>query len=137
MGVGILEKNLNKFIEYSNNKLKDVNFNPYYNVDFLYNVNTINKTDILEIADLKHIWGQGIEEPLIMIEGINVPSGSLTLMAKDKHPTLKITLPNGISLIKFGSSEEEYQSLYSNLGCVKINIIGKCEKNIWNGIISP
>lgn len=137
LGVGILEKNLNKFIEYSNNKLKNVNFNPYYNVDFLYNVNTINKTDILEIADLKHIWGQGIEEPLIMIEGINVPSGSLTLMAKDKHPTLKITLPNGISLIKFGSSEEEYQSLYSNLGCVKINIIGKCEKNIWNGIISP
>ena len=100
-------------------------------------INTINKTDILEIADLKHIWGQGIEEPLIMIEGINVPSGSLTLMAKDKHPTLKITLPNGISLIKFGSSEEEYQSLYSNLGCVKINVIGKCEKNIWNGIISP
>ena len=58
-------------------------------------------------------------------------------MAKDKNPTLKITLPNGTSLIKFRSSNEEYERLYSELGCVTINIVGKCERNIWNGTISP
>ena len=58
-------------------------------------------------------------------------------MSKDKNPTLKITLPNGTSLIKFKSSEEEFNELYSELGCVTINIIGKCEKNVWNFTINP
>ena len=58
-------------------------------------------------------------------------------MSPDKSPTLKITLPNGMSLIKFRSSKEEYESLCSELGCVTINIVGKCERNIWNGIVSP
>lgn len=58
-------------------------------------------------------------------------------MSKDKNPTLKITLSNGTSLIKFKSSNEEFESLCSELGCVTINVVGRCEQNIWNGIISP
>ena len=57
-------------------------------------------------------------------------------MSPNKKPTLKIKLQNGCSLIKFKSSQEEYEQLYSNTGCIKINIIGKCEKNVWNGNIS-
>ena len=55
-------------------------------------------------------------------------------MSKDKNPTLKIKLNNGCSLIRFKSSEEEYEKLYSDLGCVKINVVGRCERNIWNGM---
>jgi hypothetical protein len=58
-------------------------------------------------------------------------------MSKDKNPTLKIVLPNLVSAIKFRSNNDEYQELYSDLGCVTINIVGKCERNIWNGTISP
>ena len=60
-------------------------------------------------------------------------------MSKDKNPTLKITLPNGTSLIKFKSSEEEYQSLIadSDLGCRVITVVGRCEQNVWNGSIKP
>ena len=29
-------------------------------------------------------------------------------MSRDKNPTLKITLSNGVSLIKFKATEEEY-----------------------------
>ena len=47
--------------------------------------------------------------------------------------TIKITLPNGIELIKFKSSEEEYQLLYSDLGCVIINVVGRCDINTWAG----
>jgi len=97
----------------------------------------MNVNDVLELANLKTIWGQGVEEPLIAIENIKINNENLKLMSEDKNPTLKITLPNGMSLIKFRSSKEEYESLYSNLGCVTINIVGKCERNIWNGIVSP
>ena len=49
-------------------------------------------------------------------------------MSPDKKPTLKITLPNKISLIKFGSSQEEYDELCTE-GYVELNVIGKCNAN--------
>lgn len=58
-------------------------------------------------------------------------------MSPDKSPTLKIALPSNMSLIKFRSSNEEYEKLYSELGCVTINIVGRCEQNVWNGNVSP
>ena len=86
---------------------------------------------------MKSLWGQGVDEPFIAIERINVYAGNVSLMSPDKNPTLKITLPNGTSLIKFKSSEEEYEKLRSEVGCVTINIVGKCERNEWNGIVKP
>ena len=58
-------------------------------------------------------------------------------MSPDKSPTLKITLSNGASLIKFKATQEEYEKLRSETGCVTINVVGKCERNIWNGVVSP
>lgn len=71
------------------------------------------------------------------IENIRVTKDMLHLMAKDTNPTLKITLPNGVSLIKFKSSEEELEKLYSDSGCVVITAIGKCEQNIFCGNVTP
>jgi single-stranded-DNA-specific exonuclease len=137
LGVGIEDHLYNEFINYSNKELADFDFTPSYRVDFIFNNDDMNTNSILEIANLKSIWGQGVEEPLIAIERICVHKDSIKLMSADKNPTLKITLPNGTSLIKFRSSNEEYESLCSDLGCVTINIVGKCERNIWNGMISP
>jgi len=136
-GCAFTNDRIDKFIEYANDNLKDFEFIPSYKVDYIFNHNDMNVNDVLELANLKTIWGQGVEEPLIAIENIKINNENLKLMSEDKNPTLKITLPNGMSLIKFRSSKEEYESLYSNLGCVTINIVGKCERNIWNGIVSP
>ena len=57
-----------------------------------------------------------------------------------KETTLKITIPSDgqdISLIKFGSSKSEFESLYSDLGYVTIDVIGHFQKNVWNGKVSP
>ena len=136
-GAAIADKDLNKFVIYSDEVLKDFDFTPNYKVDYIFNHNDMNPKEILDIANLKSIWGQGIEEPLIAIENIKVHANSIQLMSADKNPTLKITLPNGMSLIKFRSSKEEYESLYSPSGCVTINIVGKCERNEWNGAVTP
>ncbi len=58
-------------------------------------------------------------------------------MSPDRSPTLKITLSNGTSLIKFKATQEEFEELNSETGCVTINVVGKCERNIWNGTVSP
>ena len=57
-------------------------------------------------------------------------------MSPDKNPTLKIILPNKTSLIKFKSSQEEYEKL-STEGLITLDVVGRCEKNVWNGNISP
>ena len=136
-GCGIADENINKFISYSNDILKDFDFSPMYMVDFICHVSDLRAKDILDIAALKPLWGKDVEEASLAIEGIKITANNISLMSKDRNPTLKITMPESISLIKFKSSEEEYEKLYSEQGYVTINIVGKCERNIWNNNISP
>ena len=137
LGVGITDEWFKTFIEYSNRELAGFDFTPCYKVDFIFNGGDFRGKDIVEIAELKSLWGQGVDEPFVAIEHINVYAGNVVLMSPDKSPTLKITLPNGTSLIKFKSSQEEYEKLRSETGCITINVVGKCERNIWNGTVTP
>lgn len=65
-----------------------------------------------------------------------MPSCKIDLMGLAKgNPTLKITLPNGVSIIKFKSSEEEYEEFCEEDKV--LTIIAKCQVNEWQGNISP
>ena len=136
LGVGIHDDWFEDFIDYSNEALANFDFTPCYKVDFIFNANDFNGKDILDIAALKSIWGQGIDEPYIAIEKIKATSANTVLMSPDKNPTLKIILPNKTSLIKFKSSQEEYENLIEGQGTA-INVIGRCESNYFNGITTP
>ena len=57
----------------------------------------------------------------------------MTLMSKDKNPTLKVVTPSGLTLIKFKSSEDEYNILYPEQGYTEINVVGTCALNEWMG----
>ena len=137
-GFGVLDSNFDKLVQHTDELLADFDFSPCYTVDKIFYSGNFNPNIILKIAELKAIWGQGLEEPLIALEQLNLNGCRIDLMSRDKNPTLKLTLPNGMSLIKFGSSEEEYDKLInSDFNCVNVNIIGKCDKNEWNGNIKP
>ena len=137
-GISIYDSEFDDFISWSDNQLKDFDFSPCYKVDFIFQGADFKGSDILKIAELKSIWGRGVEEPLIAIEDIHVNISNIQLLSKDKNPTLKITLNNGVDLLKFRSSEEEFEKLTSSdLGCVNINVVGKCDRNEWNGRITP
>ena len=53
-------------------------------------------------------------------------------MSPDNKPTIKIKLANGVEVIKFKASQEEYQSLVSE-GYFVLDIIGRCDSNTWGG----
>ena len=129
-------ENLYQFIDYIDKSLKDLQNESIYYVDYIYENTNVNAQNILDIADMGHLWGKDIEEPLIAIERLKITKDMITLMSPDKMPTLKITLPNKVSIIKFGSSQEEYCKLYSE-GYTTINLVGRCNKNEWNGNITP
>ena len=118
--------------------MKDCAFNPCTKVDFIWQGSDFFGPEVVDLAQLDTIWGQELEKPYIAIENVKVHPQNAVLMSKDKSPTLKIELSNGVSLIKFRSSEEEFLELtkYPS-GSVNINVIGTCKINEWNGIITP
>ena len=129
-GVAILQDNIQQFQEYANQALASYTFEPVYRVDFIFNKNSLNDLDIMQIADLENYWGQEIPEPWIAIENLPITADNIDLL---KGSTLKITFSDKrLSLIKFKSSQEEFDSLYTPYGCVYLNIIGKCCINTWD-----
>lgn len=134
-GTAIENTDFDDFIEYANNELADLDFSASYKVDFIYDSYNFSTDYILDIAGLKRLWGKDIEESLVALENVIVTKNNITLMSPNKNPTLKIALKNGLSLIKFKSSQEEYETLATD-GYVKINIVGTCEENEWMGNIS-
>lgn len=136
-GIGIRDEDISAFIASTNSALDGFDFTPIYNVDFIYKSDELTPDEVINIAGMKSLWGQGVEEAEIAVEGIKVHKDNIRILSPDKNPTLKIMLPNGINFMKFRSSEEEYDKLYSELGYVTINIVGECERNIWNNKISP
>lgn len=93
---------------------------------------TDSKFDLYNLIEYSNIWGQEVQQPLIAIKDLVITKDNLQLM---KGTTLKITAPAepDISLIRFRSSEQEYEILCApDLGCVTIDVIGVCERNSYN-----
>jgi len=135
-GIAIKPENVQEFIRVTDIDLKDMQSEPLYYVDYIFKGVDVDAQTILDIADLNDLYGQDVEESLIAIEDLKITNSNITLMSPDKRPTLKITLPNKVCLIKFHSSEDEYKRLCTE-GVVSVNIVGKCNANEWNGYITP
>lgn len=133
-GIGILDEKFNELIAYCDKQLAQYDFSSCFKVDFIFEGSYLKPEEILDIANLSHLWGTNIEEPYVAIENIKI-TDNVILMSPDKNPTMKITLPNGISLIKFKSSAEEVNKLKNDNGLTtKITVVGRCASNTWNGI---
>lgn len=135
-GISIPAQYVEDFIAKTDIALANMETEPLYYVDYIFKGVDVSGDKILDIAFLSDLWGQDIDESLVCIEDLKITKNNLTLMSPDKKPTLKITLPNKLALIKFGSSQEEYDSLLTD-GYIKMNVIGKCNANEWAGNVNP
>ena len=132
-GVSIPEENYDALVQYVDEAYKDFDCSPVYSVDLIWDGSKdLSSHAFAEIADEEKIWGKGVEDPLIAIENFRIYGNQLRLFGLDKgKPTLNIQLDDGSSLVKFKSSEEEYELLHSDLGYVIINAVGTCTRSIW------
>jgi single-stranded-DNA-specific exonuclease len=125
LGLAIPDSNVKDFLAYSNELLKDYDFSLTYNVDIEFLANKIDAADILELADADYVWGQEVDEPLIALKNVSITKDNINLFGS----TLKITLPDNIAIVKFKSSQEEFDSLYPGEGCYILDIVGRCMRN--------
>jgi hypothetical protein len=85
---------------------------------------------------MEDLWGKDIDEPFICIEHLKVSSDMVTVYQK-KDNTLKISLPNGISLMKFKATDEECYKLQNlGFGYYEMNVVGRANRNEWNGYVN-
>lgn len=104
-----------------------------YDVDFIWTMMDEFDNIIMEIGEYGNIWGQGVPEPLVVIEHVKIDGKNVKLNLLNKG-TLRLDLcPHKTTCIKFGSSAEEYESLLGKT----ITLVGTCSINEWNGNRTP
>ena len=136
-GVSINGSNIDTFISRTDEILSSMNDEAIYYVDYIFDKNTIIPNVILDIASMEDFWGKDIDEPYIAIKNLKISPDMVTIYDK-RNLTLKITLPDSISLVKFKATEAECEKFqYNNTGYIEVNIVGRCNANEWNGYVSP
>ena len=126
-----------KFLIQTDAALANISAEPIYYVDYIYNGVDVQANDILTIANLSNLWGKDFDEALVAVENLKVSKDMITIYRKTGN-TLKITLPNKISLMKFNATDEECFKLENFDGAyLSLNVVGSCNQNEWMGNITP
>ncbi len=134
-GAAIKAKNLDKFISYANDHLKDFDFSyDVYEVNFdrlavsndLYNL-------IYDLAEGNETWGTGNPEPKIHVYDINIPRRAVNICGQHKD-TIRFCC-NGITYIKFHAKDLVQQ--FTEHEYMTIEVIGRGNVNEWNGQSTP
>lgn len=132
-GIAIEQDKINSFIDKTNKYYEEIDMSPTYWVDYIWKEKELNEDTILDIA-AANFYGQDVPESLIAVVDIPLNENNVTLMGVQKgHPTIKVQLGN-VSLIKFKSSEEEYEKFIQPNSY--LTAICKCSKNEWMGKVS-
>ena len=131
-GVAFTPHGLARFKERVRDQFGTAKFEMSYDVDFIWTMNDEFDNIIMEIGEYSNIWGQGVPEPLVVIEHVKIGKDvTLNLLKKG---TLRLDLkPHKTTCIKFGSSVDEYEALLGKT----VTIIGTCSINEWQDTRNP
>lgn len=128
-GVSFKDENIDKFLQYSNKALENLDFNAsIYYVDDIFNSITLNEEDIITVYRQKDLWGQEMSEPLVAVEKIKINADSVFINEK----VLKIQGPNNISFIKFKPTAEELMFFSAMKDSYNISLVGTCEYSAYD-----
>ena len=135
-GFSIPANNVDRLIDYANEKLKDVNFNEgYYEADFVVQGNCSYLGEMIaDLDNIKDTFGQGNPEPSIVVEDITIDPNSIQVMGTYQD-TVKFNF-NGIEYIKFKAKDliNEFRQHNSK---INIFVVGNAMINSWGGKHQP
>ena len=140
-GVELKIENIKGIISKTNDLLKDTSFEKVYAVDFEMLQEYVTIDFVQEIDKMKGLWGQGISEPLILVENIKLNTKDIKLMGKE-NDTFKFELNDeNVVAIKFKCNENDkiLEMIKGDWGAkdFEITAVGKVSLSNFNGIITP
>lgn len=135
-GLSLKVDKIDDFIAKTDEKLKDIEVEPLYYVDFIYSGDHINGEEILEIGSAgQDLWGQDVDEPFVAVEKLKVKKSQVTIYSK-KDDTIKISTNCGVDIMKFKATAAEV-ALFNENEIVTITLVGRCNANQWGGKTTP
>lgn len=123
-----------------NDILQDVEYDSTYRVDFILDVENVSIKLITDLVRFEDIICQGIEEPMIVIENINLTKDQFEIFGKNED-TISFMIDE-IKYIQFKCKESNplydwLQNAWDEDDNVTFNIVGKPSINEYNGVRTP
>lgn len=131
-GVGIKESLIDDLLKQADIDLADVDFGTRtVEVDAIFKQGTIRSDLLMSFAKLKHLYGNGISEPLFAFE-LFITENHFAAMGKTKN-TVKL-VQSGVDFIKFRDSNlaENFERMLKT-GPVNVVLLGKPGLSEYNG----
>lgn len=123
-----------------NHMLKDVEYDSTYTVDFILYPEGVTVGLIMELGGLEDVIGQGLDEPMIVVENITLTKDCFEIFGSNAD-TISFTL-NEIKYIQFKCKEgnklyDFLQDAWDENDSITFTIVGKPSINEYNGIRTP
>lgn len=112
-GFSLNKENVKNVINTTNEKLKDVEIQDVYHVDFAIPCNRLKEKHITQVGKFGSLWGNGLNEPTFVITDINVDSSQVQLVGEKKN-RIKIEVErngNKLTFVKKFTSEDYYNKI--------------------------
>lgn len=121
-----------EIVEYFNDKLKDITFEPVHQIDFDIDFKELSMDALSEITRYSTFWGRGLEEPVFVLR--NVPVKKETVDIAGSFGDHKIVFESGgLKFIKFkGVTTEAAQRLKSNMETL-VDVVGTIKLSSYQG----
>lgn len=139
-GVNLDVDKVDEAINVMNGILRDVEYDSTYRVDFILDVEDVSIKLITDLAKFEDIICQGIEEPMLAIENINLTKDCFEIFGKNED-TVSFMIDE-IKYIQFKCKEgnplyDWIQNAWDENDSVTFNIVGKPSINEYNGVRTP
>ena len=129
-GFGIEASKFDEFIKECNERLENVEFDvDFAAVDAIFTPNTINYDMLYQFAAYMSIYGNGIPQPKIAIEG-EISRDRILIMGKDKA-SIRFNLGNNLSAVRF--KDKATADLVNTAANYHFIAIGRTQLNEWGG----
>lgn len=130
----------NHALESLNYILRDIVYDSTYNVDYIMGMNDVNIKLIMDLEIFENLIGQGIDEPIIAVEQMEIYRDEFVVFGKNED-TISFTY-NDIKYVQFKCKEgnELYdflQNAWSEDDYITFNIVGKPSINDYKGVKTP
>ena len=117
-----------------NDALENYEYDDTIYCDFILDAYYMDYEFIKTIDDSKWVWGQGVEEPVVAIENIQISSDDCVVMGKNLDSVA--FMYGGVKYCKFKCSEDDELLEFANSideNFETLNIVGKCSINTYGG----
>ena len=117
-----------------NEALEHIEYDDTIYVDFILEPYELD-ADLFQTLDKNQwVWGHGISEPLIAVEGVEVATDEIAIMGKDKNSISFFA--DGVKYCKFKLSQDDKLLQLANDATgeiIKLNVVGECSINDYGG----